>query len=356
MPPRFAWAIVPLAVAFGLCAGCGRSNKEGDKKDGDKARYAFLSNNIHGFWTYAQRGAEKAGKELGVEVDFERPDPDTLTRQQQIIEDLLLRGINGFAVSPNDPSNMVAFLKTNPKIAKIPVIAADNDLPDPTARKCYIGTHNYRAGRAAGELVKKALPKGGRIAIFVGHMVATNAKERRQGVLDVLAGIERTEMGEMTPADAKDEAFGPYVLVETRTDGGKETACQEKAEDLLRSGVKIDCLVGLWEYNPPALLRAVDTVVKSGAKPAIVAFDENFQTMEAIQADRIIGSVAQDPFKFGYLSIKALDTLHKGQDLKKMIEGEKLTLDAENRCYVPHTVVTKANVNAFYERLKELRK
>ena len=77
--------------------------------------------------------------------------------------------------------------------------AADNDLPDPTARKCYIGTHNYRAGRAAGDLVKKAIPKGGEVAIFVGQMDASNAIERRQGVLDVLAGKDRTEMGEITP-------------------------------------------------------------------------------------------------------------------------------------------------------------
>ena len=52
----------------------------------------------------------------------------------------------------------------------------------------YIGTHNYRAGRAVGELVTKAVPKGGKFAIFVGKMDVANAVERRQGVLDYLAG------------------------------------------------------------------------------------------------------------------------------------------------------------------------
>ena len=45
----------------------------------------------------------------------------------------------------------------------------------------------------------KALPKGGEVAIFVGQMDASNAIERRQGVLDVLAGKDRKEMGEVTP-------------------------------------------------------------------------------------------------------------------------------------------------------------
>lgn len=329
-----------LALVAGL-SGCGRGG-------GNKPKFAFISNNVHGFWTYAQRGCEKAAKELDVEVEFHRPDPDTLAKQQQIIEDLLLRGIDGLAISPNDPSNMAVYLKDKVS-SKVPVIAADNDVPDTSARKVYIGTHNYRAGRAAGELVKKALPKGGKIAIFVGHMNATNAKERRQGVLDVLAGIERSEMGAMTPADAMDLKVGAYLLVDTRTDGGKETVCQEKAQDLLRVQPDIDCLIGLWEYNPPALLRAVKGL-KTAKKPQIVAFDENFQTMDGILAGEIVGSIAQDPFDFGYKSVKILASIHKKEDLKAF------KMDADNRIYIEHTIVTPENVGAFYERLKELRK
>lgn len=344
-----------LALALALVSGCGRGS--------NKQKFAFISNNNHGFWTYAQRGCEKAAKELDVDVEFKRPDPGTLAQQQQIIEDLLERRVLGIAVSPNDPSNMAAFLKSK-VIAKVPVVAADNDLPDLSARKVYVGTHNYLAGRAAGDLVKKALPKGGTVAIFVGDMAATNAKERRQGVLDVLAGIDdRREIGDLTPADATNVKFGDYILLETRTDGGKETTCQEKAEDFLGTplGSKVDCLVGLWEYNPPALLRAVNSVFKGARKPVIVAFDENFKTMEAIKSGDIVGSVAQDPFTFGYLSIKVLHAIHKGEDIKKVVEsvtageGGKLKLDADNRVYIPHTVVGPHNVDAFFARLKDLR-
>src|SRR4051794_41056593 len=154
-------ALCLAALALTLLSGCGRSS--------GKAKYAFVSNNNHGFWTYAQRGTEKAAKELGVEVEFQRPDPGTLTRQQQIIEDLMLRGVNGVAISPNDPTNMVKFLKEK-VIKKAAVVAADNDLPDTSVRKVYIGTHNYRAGRAAGQLAKNGLPTAGKIATFCGEM------------------------------------------------------------------------------------------------------------------------------------------------------------------------------------------
>ena len=67
------------------------------------------------------------------------------------------------------------------------LITQDNDAPR-TRRKLYLGTDNYEAGKAVGKLVKEAMPEGGTIAIFVGQPDPINAKERRQGVLDELAG------------------------------------------------------------------------------------------------------------------------------------------------------------------------
>jgi ribose transport system substrate-binding protein len=51
---------------------------------------------------------------------------------------------------------------------------------------CYVGTNNVEAGRAAGRLVRKVLPEGGKVAIFVGRLDVQNAIERRQGVLEAL--------------------------------------------------------------------------------------------------------------------------------------------------------------------------
>lgn len=48
------------------------------------------------------------------------------------------------------------------------------------------GTHNYLAGRAAGKLVKEAIPEGGDVMIFVGMMEQLNAQQRSAGVIDEL--------------------------------------------------------------------------------------------------------------------------------------------------------------------------
>jgi ribose transport system substrate-binding protein len=346
---------VRLLILLGLTLlvpACSRSS--------GKKQIAFVSNNPHGFWTYAERGCEKAAREADVELVFRRPETGTSVAQQNIINDLMVKGIKGLAISPNDAGNLQDFLK-NKVASKIPLVTQDNDVPDPSVRRCYIGTHNYRAGRAAGALVEKAVPKGGKIAIFVGQMDAPNAVERRQGLLDYLAGRQQSEIGEKTPPDAANLPVGKYTLVGTRTDDSSEVNCQNKAQELLRVEPDIACMIGLWEYNPPALLRAVKG---SKSKPAIIAFDENFQTLEGIQSGDIFGTVVQNPFQFGYESIKILAALAKGDD--SVLKNRK-DIDAQNRIYIPHRIIVKnpanttigdsptLDVEVFFPEIKKLK-
>src|SRR5262249_21163353 len=154
---------------------------------------------------------------------FKKPAKGSAEEQQEIIEDLLVKGIQGIAISPNDSANMVDFFRR--KVAnRVPLVMVDNDVPDPKVRRAYVGTNNYRAGRAAGEMLAKAVPDGGKFVIFVGKMDAQNAIERRQGVLDYLADIKQEEIKDRTPADARDQKFGKYTLVDTRTDDTSATA------------------------------------------------------------------------------------------------------------------------------------
>jgi ribose transport system substrate-binding protein len=153
--------------------------------EGERIKVAFVSNNEHEFWSIAEKGTRKAADELGVEVLFRRPKGGTAQAQKEIIDDLMNQGVQAIAISVIDPVNQKDFL--NSIADKIPLITQDNDAPD-TRRKCYIGTDNYEAGKAVGKLVKEAMPDGGDIAIFVGQPDPLNAKQRRQGVLDELAG------------------------------------------------------------------------------------------------------------------------------------------------------------------------
>src|SRR6266576_869059 len=155
-----------------------------------KTKLAFVTNNASDFWTIARKGVEQAKSELpSVDVEFRIPADGTAAEQKRIVDDLLAKGVAGIAISPVDPDNQTQLINDTAKQAL--VVTQDSDAPQ-SARAFYIGTDNHAAGRQAGDLIKEALPQGGRIAIFVGKLDARNAQERLQGIKASIAGSNIT--------------------------------------------------------------------------------------------------------------------------------------------------------------------
>src|SRR5262249_33064897 len=147
-------------------------------------------------------------------------------------------------------------------------------------RLCYIGTNNYKAGRDVGRLVKEVLPEGGTVAIFVGQLEPLNARQRRQGVLDELAGAPEPENINAISSSPDGQAYGKYKLHTTYTDQPEgETQATRNALAAINDlkGEKNLCFVGLWAYNPPTILTAVkDKLKEKEIQPGqvkIIGFD-----------------------------------------------------------------------------------
>src|SRR5438128_3406670 len=159
-----------------LCGFLGLTILACSRPGGASKKVAFVTNNAADFWTIARKGCEQADAELAnVEVEFKIPFDGTAAEQRRIIDDLMAKGVSGIAISPVDPSNQTQMI--NDLAKQILVITQDSDAPH-SDRACYLGTDNRAAGRQAGQLVKEALPQGGKIMILVGKMDAQNAQDR----------------------------------------------------------------------------------------------------------------------------------------------------------------------------------
>jgi ribose transport system substrate-binding protein len=329
MQPSKSLRVVPailcaIVCSFFLLACNGKPGGGGTTTTGGKHKLAFVTNNASDFWTIARKGTEKAAKEIpGIEVEFRITSDGTAAGQQSIVDDLLAKGINGIAISPVDPANQSPML--NKAAAQALVVTQDSDAPT-SNRLCYIGTDNVEAGRQAGRLVKEAIPQGGKIMVFVGVLDAQNARERFQGLKEVLAGSN-------------------IQIVDVRTDNTDRVRAKSNAADTLVNVPDIAGLVGLWSYNGPAILSAVKEANKVD-KVKIVAFDEEDETLRGIKDGAIYATVVQQPFEFGYQSMALME---------KYLNGDKSVVPATKQIFVPTLAIKKADVDAFTTKINQLR-
>jgi ribose transport system substrate-binding protein len=117
---------------------------------------------------------------------------------------------------------------------------------------------------------------------------------------------------------------------EAKTDGGPGERAVTNARDILNrlDGVPDQCMIGLYAYNPPAILEAARAKSLVG-KVKIVGFDENLETLKSIAAGEIEGTVVQDPYNYGYKSVEILAAEARG-DTSKRVKGSQ-----------PYQVITK---------------
>jgi ribose transport system substrate-binding protein len=292
--------------------------------DGKGLKLAFVTNNASDYWTIARKGVEKADGELAdVSVEFKLPGEGTAAEQKRIIDDLISTGVNGMAISPVDPDNQTQLINDTAK--KALVITQDSDAPT-SDRALYIGTDNVAAGRQAGELIKEALPEGGKIMVFVGKSDARNAAERLQGIKEALAGSK-------------------VEILDVRTDDTDRARAKTNAADTLVKHPDVAAMVGLWSYNGPAILNAVKDAGKSG-QVKIICFDEEDETLAGVKSGAIFATVVQQPYEFGYQSVKIM---------AQILKGDKSAIPANKQINVPTLVVKQADVDAFIKKINELR-
>jgi ribose transport system substrate-binding protein len=309
----------------GLYQGCDDKSSQMAKAPAEvpkqsKLRLAFVANNANYYWAMVRLGCDSAVRELGdVDLEFRTAVERTAAAQQEVMTNLVASGVDGMAISPIDAESQTEFL--NSIATNVLLICTDSDA-EKSKRACYIGSDNVTAGTQAAELLKAALPHGGKIALFVGNLNAQNAKERIQGIQNGLVGSN-------------------IQIIDTLANEGKSTLAQKNAEDELAKYPDLAGMVGLYSYHGPAILTAVRSAGKVG-QVKIVCFDEDSETLAGVAAGEIYGTVVQKPFAIGRQTIIRMG---------KYLRGDKAQL-AAGKIFIPTQAITKDNVALLQNTLK----
>jgi len=306
-----------LSVAMGLAVVSGAHAA-------DKKILAFVTNGSSDFWKAAAAGVAKAQTELpDYTLQFKWTDPATAATQTQELNDLVSAGAAGIMISAVDPKTESDTLKGI--AGQTLLLTTDSDAKD-SGRVAYIGSSNVLAGNQVGELLKKAMPNGGKCMAFVGLPGADNAKERLQGINDVIKGTQIT-------------------IVDVRADNIDLPTAKRNVEDTLTAHPEVNCMLGIYSYNIPQIYQALKEANMLG-KVTVTGFDDDPVTLGGVKEGTVAGTVVQQPFEWGYQGMKLMADI---------LKGDKSKIPADTLVIVPTKIVDQSNVDQYSKDLAALQ-
>jgi ribose transport system substrate-binding protein len=182
--------LVPLwLLSLGLLAACSVPASTDERAT---VRIAWVSKSLgNPVFDLGQRGAMQRAAELSeqgpvrVELVTVGPASADAIEQARIMDDLIARGVDGIAVSCNDPTACAAPID-RAIAAGIPVMTWDSDSPD-SQRFTFLSIDNYAGGRTAADLLARSIGGRGKVAVITGVPGALNLQQRVDGFTDQLA-------------------------------------------------------------------------------------------------------------------------------------------------------------------------
>jgi ribose transport system substrate-binding protein len=133
----------------------------------------------------ARVGAEQAAKDLGqkygiaIKIDWRTPNEEDAQKQAEAIEQLVLAGADGIAVSCSDANKLTDAINSAVKNG-VPIATFDSDAPA-SKRFVTFGVDDVKCGEQVMDELAKIMGGKGIVAILAGNQNAPNLQKRAQG-------------------------------------------------------------------------------------------------------------------------------------------------------------------------------
>jgi simple sugar transport system substrate-binding protein len=289
---RLGLLFLVLAAGVLVFAGCGGDDGDGggsdDSVDLTQDKDVTIAVITHGagdsFWSVAKKGAENAGKDLGVTVKYSESNNDP-QEQAQLIEAAVTEEVDGIAVSAPDPDAIRDAVKTATD-AGIPVITLNSGAEESASLGAitHVGQTETIAGEGAGAKLKEA--GATKIICIIHEQGNVGLNQRCEGAAKGFGGdVENLQVA------------GINDISTTLTE------IQSKLES-------DDSIDGVLTLNPDIAVAARDAVAGAGSEAKLATFDLSGDVIKAIKDDEILFAVDQQQYLQGYLPVVFL-TLNK---------------------------------------------
>lgn len=247
------------------------------------------------YWRIMKAGIEKGFKDF--DIDGKVMVPTDSTAQEQA--DLLMKA---YKEKPDVIITAPISLSVKPTLETfkdVPVLLVDTDLPIKN-KTAYIGTDNLDLGKKAGAFLASQLQPGNKIAIIAGDLSFSVFKDRIEGATISLrnAGIQIAYLKTGIQDDPK--------------------TIQRVITKLLRDQPDIK---GVVTTNDTIALPAIKELEEQGLSIPVIGPDGLTEILKFIADETIPGTMAQNPYDMGYLSVETAMKVIQGENVEPIVDS-----------------------------------
>jgi simple sugar transport system substrate-binding protein len=259
-------------------AGGSTTTDNADVTQGQDVTIAVITHGDDGvFWSVAQKGAEAAGADLGITVQYQGANNDAQT-QAQMIEQAVSDGVDGLAISLADPDALQDAAQTAVD-AGIPLITINSgsDQYKEFGAITHVGQDETIAGNGAGEKFEEA------------------------GMTHVLCVMqEQSNVGLEARCDGADETFSGDLTKITTSGDADPTTSQQEIKAALEADTSIDAI---FATGPIGAVLAAAAAEELSRDVMIGSVDLSTDLLDAIDAGTIDFTIDQQQYLQGYLAV-----------------------------------------------------
>jgi ribose transport system substrate-binding protein len=271
----------------------------------------------HEFWKSIHAGAEKAARELKVQIIWKGPlKEDDRDAQISVVENFITRGVSGIVLAPLDETALVTPVK-NAKNTGIPVVIIDSGLKGDDYIS-FVVTDNKLGGKLAGERLAGLLDGKGKVILLRYQVGSASTTLRETGFIEAIKQYPDIE-----------------IVSDNQYAGATTETAYQISENILSTFRTSDndlSINGIFcpnESSTFGMLRALQDMELAG-KIKFIGFDSSPKLVEALEQGEIDGLVLQNPFKMGYLGVKTMVQYLKGKPFEKYIDTGVIMVTREN--------------------------
>ena len=299
-------------LAFGGMAAAGTLPvSRGAFAQGKKNNIAFFVKNVtNPFWKACRIGAEKAGKELGVNMEVVAPTkPDNIEEQTRLVEDWIVRKPDAFVFVPVDYKALVPSIQKANK-AGIPIINYNNKM-EGIEKVTFIGSDDEVFEYEICKYLFNSMGGKGKVVHIDGVPAAITAQMRKKGFERAVKEFPGIEVLASQP--------GQY----------RRLPAQQVFENLMQRFPEIDAVVSANDDMAVGVVEALAAAGRGG-KTKVVGIDGIPDAMQAIADGKMFATADFSGHDQAYLAMQAASRHLRGEKVPPEITLPVFIIDGGN--------------------------